>query len=383
MPLSSVWSRADNRLLKYWLEKASSILVIDPNNNPFSFGILRYLETSKSLIYAIQSLSVAHEAFFSPSALPRHSFEDRGSALLHIQRELQQTNPPSHGSLLSAILLGLGSAWVYHETDDNFGMKHLHGARAILDILLAEPGSENDSFLRLAVAAYLGWDQATAFLLHPRDQIPLYSPELYRCIQVMRSEYNATVGYAIELMYLLGNVGRYCRTIIDTGLRNIELEANLEEQLLTYEPTGEDRNSHLVNHAFQKHGLIMLYRAIELAPATLLFDDIMLDYYSKDQIVSQYANDILEYIYSIPENNCYHSILSQPLFTAGLELTKDDAANREKVRERFRKQFSLTRLPDNLRAIELLDEIWNLRDSGYSISWVTFSLQKAGTLMLC
>jgi hypothetical protein len=54
---------------------------------------------------------------------------------------------------------------------------------------------------------------------------------------------NATLGYTIEMMYILGNVGRFCRMVMDTGLCDRKLETMLEESLLLYELKG-DRNSY-------------------------------------------------------------------------------------------------------------------------------------------
>lgn len=356
-------------------------MVIDHNNNPFSFGMLRYLENTESLVYTIQTLSMAHENFFSSASLPVQFFKDRGYALSLVQRELTESDTPAPGCLLTVILLGLASAWACHETGDEFGMRHLHGARAILDTLLAKPGSENDGLLRLTLAVYLGWDQATSFILHRQNQIPLHGAELWRCIQAMRSEFNATLGYAIDMMYILGNVGRYCRAVIDTGCRDPDLEVLLENQLLLYEPMGNDRNSHLVNHAFRKHGLIMLYRALNSAPAPA--DELFCDESDKEELIQQYTKEILEHIDEIPESNSYHSILAQPLFTAGAQLRMEDEEQRQKVRKNFRRLFSLSRIPDNIRAIEFLEQLWNLRDNGFHVSWLAFWLGKTETFMLC
>jgi hypothetical protein len=51
-----------------------------------------------------------------------------------------------------------------------FGKEHLRGTRAIVDIRLAKPGAEKNSFLQQTVAIYLCWQQAFAFFLNPADQ---------------------------------------------------------------------------------------------------------------------------------------------------------------------------------------------------------------------
>lgn len=441
--LSNIPSSVDSRLLQYWLEKASQVMVIDPNNNPFSFGILKYFESSPSLIHTVQALSLAHENFFSSLSV-EDILQEKDHALRLVQEELREGRP-AHGSLLTVVLLGLCSAWVYQKPDGEFGKEHLHGTRAILDILLAEPGSEEDAFIQQGVATYLGWDQAAAFLLSAEDQIPHDSDDLVRCVTKMRNKYNPTIGYTIELMYLLGKVGRYCRAIIDGGFRDVTVEAWFEEQLMQSESADMDDSSYHVNNAYRKHGLIMLYRAIQSAitsdflhstadyigpdcsttittttvtttggtttttttttinnnanymdycyPNNETSDidgcyptnetDYIGGYYPTNEIIRQYAKDILGAITELPETSYYHSLLSLPLFTAASELTKDDVEDRQDVRNRFQKLFSSTRLPVNLCALEFLEDLWELHDNGYQGFWLTYLLEKAWVFVLC
>ncbi|KAJ6007887.1 hypothetical protein N7540_011863 [Penicillium herquei] len=268
--LSNIPSPVNNHLLRYWLEKASQIMVIDPEVNPFSFEILKYLRTSRSLIYTIQSLSLAHQGFFS-SASCEGVLQERAHALSLIQTELQQ-EAPTYGSLLAVILLGLCFAWLDNQRDLEFGKEHLLGTRAIVDILLAKPGAEKDPFLQQTVAIYLGWEQAVVFFLNANDQIVPYSEGFSRCVQEMRSQYNATIDYSSDIMLLLGNFGRYCGAIMDGAPRDIALEAFLEQGLLQLDSASSDTHSHLVNNSFCGHGLIMLYRSIQHCPSSIFLE---------------------------------------------------------------------------------------------------------------
>ncbi|KAI5460622.1 fungal-specific transcription factor domain-containing protein [Mariannaea sp. PMI_226] len=376
-PLSNIKVNINHRLLQYWLEKASQIMVIDPNINPFSFDIVRYLETSESLVHGIQSLSVAHESFFGNSSL-QDCLKERGNALTLIQKELKATDQPLPGTLLAVLLLGLSSIWVYHQSGDDYGQGHIFGARAILDTLLSKPDSAQDPFTRLAVATYLLWYQATSFLQAPCQQKPLYTPELFGCVQTMSSEYNATVGYLAKIMYLLGDIGSYCRMIIDGWGRDLELEQSFKNQLLASDHV--DGPPGLVNDSFVKHGLIIMYRSIESSSSSPATDTVE---NSRRDIVQLYAKDILQNIEQISEECHYQCILGQPLLTAGSELDMEDFDLRERVRECFRKLFSLTRIPANLHAIEFLEEIWRLRDRGEKVFWMRHLLKKDKFFVLC
>ena len=386
--LSVIPTPAKNHLLRYWLEKASQIMVIDPNVNPFSFDILKYLRTSRSLIYTIQSLSLAHQGFFSPASC-EGVLQERAHALSLIQTELQQ-DAPTHGSLLAVILLGLCSAWLDNQRDEKFGKEHLQGTRAIVDILLAKPGAEKDPFIQQSVAIYLGWEQAVAFFLNASDQIVPYSEEFLSCVQEMRSQYNATIGYSGDIMMVLGNVGRYCGAIMDGALRDFALEAFLEQRLLQFDEPSSNTHSHLVNNSFRRHGLIMLYRSIQCAPSSMLLgfstedcDDIFGGNYPDEAAIKQYAKDTLNDIFDLPEDSCYHSFLSLPLFTAAAELGQDSPEDRQQVKERFQNLFSSTRLPANIRAVKILEELWQMEDDGNSVFWLSYLLETSQILILC
>jgi hypothetical protein len=386
--LSTIPSAVKNHLLRYWLEKASQIMVIDPNVNPFSFEILKYLRTSRSLIYTIQSLSLAHQGFFSSTSC-EGVLQEQAHALSLVQIELQQ-DAPTYGSLLAVILLGLCSAWLDNQRDVKFGKEHLQGTRAIIDILLASPGAEKDSFLQQSLAIYLCWEQAVAFFLNENDQIIPYSEDFLRCVQEMRSQYNATIGYSSDIMLVLGNVGRYCGAIMNGALRDFSLEAFLEQRLLQLDDASSDAQSHLVNNSFRRHGLIMLYRSIQCAPSSLLLgfstndsDDIFGGQYPDELIIKQYAKEILDDIFSLPVDSCYHSLVSLPLFTAGAELDCDSSWERQQVRERFQNLFSSTRLPANIHAVKILEELWQMQDSGNGVFWLLYLLETSRVLILC
>ena len=374
-------ANVNHRLLQYWLEKASQIMVVDPNINPFSFGILELLESSQSLVHSIQSISLGHENFYGSSSVV-DCLQERAHALLLVQEELQGSNQAAlRGSLLTVLLLGVSTPWVLHQTQDDFGQEHLNGARAILDILLATPGATQDSIVRVGVATYLFWDQATAFLPQFGNQLSSSNTNILECVQSMRCDYNPIVGYSIEVMYLLADLGHYCRNTMDGMPRDVDVEASFEEQLFAWEPAGTDHISCLVNDSFKKHGLIMLYRTTQSSAMVMPLEATYDGCFDHEGLIQQYARDILLNLEAIPESSQYHCILAQPLFTAGSEIST--LHSREQVCERFRNLFSMTRIPALLRAVALLDELWSLHDTGCKIFWMAYLLQKEQIFALC
>lgn len=130
---------------------------------------------------------------------------------------------------------------------------------------------------------------------------------------------------------------------------------------------------------------MMLYSSIEWAHSNTSAD--LDDCASKDMtemslttsysgLLGGYAETILQNMLEIPSSSSYHNILALPLLSAGAELSAENDHLRNEVRKRFRALYSLNRIPNNLVAIELLEELWILRDNGSKISWLALMLQK-------
>ncbi|KIW62782.1 hypothetical protein PV04_10914 [Phialophora macrospora] len=386
--LSSLSSHVNLRSLQYWLERASQIMVIDPEINPLSFPILKYLDASPSLLHSLQSISVAHEGFFSTAALTS-CLEERARALAFFREELLQNDGSAEASFLTMYILGMSAAWTDQENKIDIGQPHLHGARALIDMMVAEAGSIEDPFVQLALGCYIYWDQASAFFVTPQQQTPLNTPEIYHCISPMRRVFHPVAGYSTEIYYLLSTVGRYCRAILDHCPRDPALEETLEQELLDWESPEEDRNLYLVSNAFRKHGLVMLYRTTASAgprPACPGDRDTPAESETErrwtEEVIRQCAREILDDIMEIPPGCSYHIVLALPLLTAGAELGEDEPELRDEVRKRFRALFSMNRIPANLWAIEMLEELWALHAAGSTCSWLSLALQKNWNLLL-
>ena len=108
-------SAVNKRLLQYWFEKTSQIMVIDPSKNPMSYPITQHLTFSSSVLHAVLSISSLLEAILSIGSGYATYFEpqqialaltERHLALSTLQTELRASSCPSISSLITVILLG-------------------------------------------------------------------------------------------------------------------------------------------------------------------------------------------------------------------------------------------------------------------------------------
>lgn len=251
-------SKADQTLLRYWLERASQIMVIDPDVNPMSFPVLEYIERSPSLMHVIQSIGAGHMVFFNPSKLGR-CLDERSMAIKLLRQELMAPIPDVFPVFLTIMLLGLSSAWINPPLSE-FGQQHLQGARALVDTVLSDPSlrQEQPHVFNFILGAYLWWDMSCAFIVPSDQQRPVDTPEIILAVSEIGRQFHPIGGYCTEIFYLLGGVSRYCRSVVETGVRNEELETSFRDLILEWQPTCDKDEQFVLCEAFRWHGLINL-----------------------------------------------------------------------------------------------------------------------------
>ncbi|KAJ5210427.1 hypothetical protein N7491_010234 [Penicillium cf. griseofulvum] len=141
----------------------SQTLVIDPENNPFSFPALEYIAQSSALLHTIQSVSASHEQSF-PANTPIISLEERGKAIACLRREIQQGHNSPSALFLTIMLLALVQA-ADSDTKDH-GKQHLFAARALINSILQDTSMlmSIDHAVRLCLGMYFSWDMCSSFL---------------------------------------------------------------------------------------------------------------------------------------------------------------------------------------------------------------------------
>ncbi|GIC88941.1 Zn(II)2Cys6 transcription factor [Aspergillus udagawae] len=370
----------NRRLLQYWLEKVSQILVIDPENNPFSFLTLEYIAQSSALLHAIQSVSASHEQYF-PATTPIIALEERGKAIACLRREMShsQYRPTAH--FLAIMLLALVQSADLDRKD--YGKQHLFGARALINSMLQDTSmsTTNDPAVRLCLGVYLYWDMCTSFLVDPCEPQGLNLFNMSNAVHRMGDWHHPMYGTCSGLLLIIANVGRYCRQILDAPQkRNLMHEAVLEAQLTTWKPVPPNPGLGHLYEAFRNHGLTFLYRARAHAQSSCLGDPDSSE--AQEHLIQQYAEETVRHLMQIPATSYYLNFQSLPLLTAGSELTESNHFLRDQVRDRLRAIYSLNRLPANVLALQLLEELWDARDSGHPSFWLRHTLQKDWRLLL-
>jgi hypothetical protein len=370
----------NRRLLQYWLEKVSQTLVIDPENNPFSFPTLEYIAQSSALLHAIQSVSASHEQSF-PANTPIIALEERGKAIACLRREIQQGCHSPNAFFLTIMLLALAQS-SDSDTKD-YGKQHLFAARALINSMLQDTSKSmsTDHGVWLCLGMYLYWDMCSSFLVGPCEPQGLNLLSISNAVHRMGDWHHPMYGTCSGLLLIIANVGRYCRQIVDSSQnRNLMQEAVLEAQLTTWKTIPPNPGLHHLYEAFREHGLIFLYRALAQAQSGCLMDPDLVA--ARESLIQQYAEETVRHLMQIPETSSYLNFQSLPLLTAGSELSESNQSLRNPVRDRFRAIYSLNRLPANLLALRLLEELWDARDSGNPSFWLPHALQKDWQLLL-
>lgn len=363
-------------------------MALDPNRNPFSFPVLEHLSAAPSLLHALQSVSAGYEQFYDPANL-QICLQERGRALMHMYDELQGQKLPLPVLFLTIFLLGVSSAWI-GEHPLAFGKEHLLGARTVIDLIVASKDWSKDHLARFAVGSYMYWDMSCSFLFSSDQLEPLNNPAVFNAVQELSNTFHPIPGYSVELFYLLGSLGRYCRAVLETAQQDVILEETFEEQMQSWQPMRDDIELGLLSESYKYHGLIMLYRICgrrrhfnNTAPKNTASDDLeteLLFSLKTEDLITDYATHIIRNLSQTSVSSSYFNLQSIPLFTAGSELTYLYPELRIEVIGRFKALYSTNRAPVNLLAVQLLTELWEIRDGGVIVSFLEFLMQKGVNL---
>lgn len=363
----------------YWLGEGCRMLSLarTQEGNPFSLPLVEHLVRTPSLVHAVQSVSAGQRVSYRRSSLQK-CVSERGLAMRALRRELcggpGQVGP---ASVLTVFLLGISASWAEDEPRC-YGREHMAGARALLARALADTRGRSDPLIRLVSGWYLYWDMAISLVEGPDEDDMSGMSSLHVCtaIEISESSFHPMIGFSGKLFYLLACLHRHCRRVLQGGPKDPYLEDAYKRQLLAWEPRYEDKDLVGASLAFRNHGLIMLSEICGCSVGRDGRPGAGTDLAAGRTL----ACETLETIFETPlDAPCIHSH-SIPLLTAGAQLLCDDTLMRVKVVDRFRGLFSASRLMINMWAIQLLEELWLLRDSGAVISWLDLLLSKNWTL---
>lgn len=378
-------TRPNARLLQFWMEVTSNILTMSPDHNPLSFPLIPLLAESPSLLHAVQSVSAGYDVFFQQSSLDL-CLRERGLALELLRKDLQEHtagSPISPASVLSIFVLGISAPWI-ETSPHTYGQEHLVAGRIALKELLNNEKTRLDSITTFLLGWYLHWDMACSLVASVDGLLPLDPPELSLAFQYIHSSFHPIVGFSAGLFYVLSRLGHYCRQVYEHSQQRDEvLEIAFYQQLISWQPMCQEQDHVCMNDSFKYHGLITLGRVCGPVGMTSINKTKALEPIFKVQAEAQlreYTLKCLDAIFGVPLESACINYQAIPLLTAGSELTASDMATRERVIELFKALFSRNRLQVNIWAIELLEEIWVLRDLGIAMSWMELQTQKQWVL---
>lgn len=368
----SVGTKVDSRLVRYWLEATSQMLSVDSSYNPFSFPILKYVTVSPSLVHFIQSASAAQEEYFYQPRMSV-SLEERGKALSALRMELQTQGSSMSHSFLTLLMLGMSSSWMAMDPTD-YGREHLLAARTVADMVLKKKDCQKDELDHLTMGTYVYWDMACSFCLDPVDHPNDQRIALEAYVKQARYRFHAITTHSIDLYYLLAQIGRYCRVVVDGGARDFVYEVYAENSLNEYESIETKLAAKLLTEAFRKHGILILYRfcgrpGVAQPSVTMRIET--------ENYVHQLALDIVELILQTKSDSPFLNIHTIPLLSAGAEMTALETSKREQIKQRLNEVYGTNRLVSTLWVTNLLEELWRVHDTGMAhITWLELMLIK-------
>ena len=366
-------------LLQGWLQTASRIMVLDHTWNPLSLPLLQYCTISYSLVHVLQSISAGYQEFFQSSRLVL-SLEERSKALVALREELETGRQSSISCFFTAYLLGISSTYIDNQVTD-YGKEHFLAARQMLKEIISCPEDYAGEMTSFLVGTFVYWYFTCSTLLEPLEGSSAEGDALiYQQVLGMASIRHPITGVCTSLFYLLGNLGRHCRAVVELGIRDIPMEDDFERALLQWQTGLESRFWEITADAFRNYGLIMLYRVCR--QHTSDSDSHMLLDAEVERMIREYALRTIHDLVEVPLKSNFMVLQPVPLMTAGAELREEDQELRKLVIARFQALFSYSRLRANLYAINLLEEVWDLKDRGHTKSWLEVMLLKNWRLRL-
>jgi hypothetical protein len=247
---------------------------------------------------------------------------------------------------------------------------------------LEHQATMDDDLVHLSMGFYVYWDMACSFCLDVSDHPQGSRNRLAAYVATARSRFHTITSHSIDLYFLLGQLGRYCRSITDGMPRDFVREMTFEAELNSYTSAEENPIAYLLAEAFRNHGLLMLYRLCGRTVHFALEVNTDSEEAGSKCPIRTLALRTLEMLFITPINSPYINLHTLPLLSAGAELESTDTELRERVIEQLQAVYSTNRIPPTLWVIELLQELWNLHDSGVKMTWLDLMLAKQWRLRI-
>lgn len=358
----------EDDLIRYWYSTACfNMALFPPPVNPLAHHISPLLSRSKALRHTLNVISEAHRHQFS-QVQSRTILVERGQALVSLQSEMRGLLTASHSDILlraaalSSLMLCISSGWL-DSTGRDFGIDFLWGSREMVSLMVShEP---EDPVIFYVVGLFVYWECFSAYLMHSSKQKPsderilaqLQNPPFYNTI-------NPVTGIATAMFPLLTEIGQYYRFVVDNRCAPISCHQTFKQRLRDFLlPGGHDSRPYLKSlaEAYRSIGFIMLYQARSVMTALDEHEELF---------KLHHVLKITEMTKEITTGNQLLNWEGPLLLIAGSELTAEYHEERELIKKAGEHLASWTRVKTYSQALQLVQDIWSLRDQGSKITWL-------------
>jgi hypothetical protein len=186
----------------------------------------------------------------------------------------------------------------------DFGQQHLFAAKKLIRNLVKDTSafSNNDCHSFLCLGIYLYWDMSTAFLVHPDEQQQLDTIEISIAVHKMGNWHHPMYGSCTELLFILANVARYDRLLLESEQRNLTQETGLERGLCEWAATPPTIVLGHLYEAWRTIGFVFLYTVSGWDPS---FQNPDLVNHDLESLISHYTRESIWHLMKIPVSSNY------------------------------------------------------------------------------
>ncbi|KAJ4113737.1 hypothetical protein NW765_011344 [Fusarium oxysporum] len=378
--IPSAPSALENATLRHWYDSAClSMAIFYPPTNPLSYALSGWLRHSKALRHTLESVSEAHQHYFQPDKLAL-ALQTRGLAISSLQNEIDrlQTSQTKQQTLLrttilSSLILFVSSAWLDPMGNDA-GIMFISGISNTIESLA--DSAPTDPFAFYLFGLYLYCEAFTSFLVPTGDS---YGSTASVLNAMQRPPFDSLIhpvtGVSSTLCPLISEAGRYFRSVLDSKSICMSTFRDIEARLYKWTPPTTISHQEILlqlSEGYRKIGLIMLYQAnaTQLGGIGTTTDMHLIDMVLESMGVLR----------CIPDGHPLLNWVGPLLTIAGPELPSSFEEERALVEITFQRLTRFTRVQTYNRGLELVREIWELREMGIVVSWLEVMLHQGRSL---
>lgn len=373
-------SALENDTLRHWYDSAClSMAIFYPPANPLSHTLSGWLRHSKALRHTLESVSEAHQQHFLPDKLSS-ALQTRGLAISSLRKEIDrlQSSQTKHQTLLrttilSSLILFVSSAWLDPSGKDS-GIIFLSGISNTVESLAN--ASPTDPFTFYLFGLYLYCEAFSSFLVPTGSPYPSTASVL-RAVQ--RQPFDSLIhpvtGVSSTLCPLISEAGQYFRRVLDSGSTFMPTYRDLEKRLRDWEPPkAAPKQERLLQLAegYRSIGLIMLYQANATQGQGT----------SEGSSLIEMVLEVMKTLRYVPDEDPLLNWVGPLLVITGPELPATFVEERALVETLFQRLAKWTRIQTYNRGLELVREVWKLRDLGIEVSWLEVMLDQGISLAI-